>query len=80
MREPVFNPGGIAALIVVVGTISFCFWYGTWVRAVIESGSWYIYALMLLAPFVLGYFVGDERDREDYHKLFNWLGRMFGSR
>lgn len=80
MREPVFNPGGVAVLVVVVATISICAWYGTWVRAVIDSGSWYLFALMLLAPVVLGYFVGNERDREDYHKIFSWFARKFGSR
>lgn len=80
MKEPVFNPGGIAALIVIVVTIAFCFWYGTYVRAWIDSGSWGLLALAGLAPFVLGYFVGDERDRADYHKAFNWLARCFGAR
>lgn len=80
MREPVFNPGGIAALIVIVGTVAFCFWYGTWVKAVIESGSWVTYGLMFLAPFVAGYFIGDETDRADYRKFFNWIARKFGAR
>jgi hypothetical protein len=80
MREPVFNPGGLAVLVIVVGTISICFWYGTVVRAVIDSGLWLIFAPMLVAPFVLGYFVGDARDRADYHKLFSWIARKFGSR
>ena len=77
MREPVFNPGGIAALIVIVGTFAFCFWYGTWVKAVIESGSWLLFRLLFLAPFVA--FISDERDRADYHRLFNWVAREFGS-
>ena len=80
MREPVFNPGGIAALIVIVGTVSFCFWYGTWVKAVIASGSWFVLGLLFLAPFVAGYFIGDANDRADYHKFFSWLARKFGAR
>ncbi|WP_041921476.1 hypothetical protein [Hyphomicrobium denitrificans] len=80
MREPVFNPGGIAALVVIIGTLAFCFWYGSYVRSWIDSGSWWLLALAGVAPFVLGYFVGDARDREDYHRIFNWLARKFGSR
>ena len=39
-------------MIVIVGTVAFCFWYGTWVKAVIESGSWLLFGLLFLAPFV----------------------------
>lgn len=80
MREPVFNPGGIAALVVIIGTLAFCFWYAPVVRAVIDSGSWLTYGLLFLAPFVAGYFIGDANDRADYHKFFNWVARKFGSR
>ena len=38
----------------IVGTVAFCFWYGTWVKAVIESGSWLLFGLLFLAPFVAG--------------------------
>jgi len=80
MKEPVFNPGGVAALVVIVGTLAICFWWGALLKAVMNSGSWLVLGLMFLAPLALGYFVGDARDRADYHRIFNWVARKFGSR
>ena len=44
----------------------------------IESGSWVTYGLMFLAPFVAGYFIGDETDRADYRTSLQ-LGLYGGS-
>ncbi len=67
-------------LVVIVGTLTFCYFYAHWAKAAIESQSWWILGLMALFPFVLGYIVGDQNDRADYHKFFNWVARKFGSR
>ena len=67
-------------LIVIVATLTFCYFYAHLAASVIDSHSWFIFGLMALFPFVLGYMVGDENDRADYHRLKDWLLQKFGLR
>lgn len=59
----------VAFAAVVGGT----YWYGSFVRGLIEQGSWFWLSGCAVLPFVLGYIVGDEADRADYHRFGYWL-------
>ena len=56
-------------LIVFLLTTAFVVIYTPFVRSIVESGSWGIYAGLIVGTFALGYLVGDEEDRADYHRI-----------
>ena len=60
-------------LLAVMIVFAFAIWYGGVLKSIVTSGSWGWYALMLVWPFVLAYYVGDEADRADFHKIRDWI-------
>lgn len=67
-------------VLLLVGMGAFLFWYAGFIGSLIDSGSWIWFSGFLVLPLVLGYIVGDERDRADYHRLRDWLVAKLGSR
>lgn len=67
-------------LVILIGLVASCAAYAVFLSGLIESGSWHWLALMFVWPFVLGYFVGDENDRADYHRISDWLAEKLGLR
>jgi hypothetical protein len=62
----------LVALLVV---FAFAIWYGGALKEAIESGgdSWGWYATMIIWPFVLAWFVGNDDDRADFYKIREWI-------
>ncbi len=63
-------------LIVFLLTTAFVVVYTPFVRWIVESGSWGIYAGLIVGTFALGYVVGDEEDRAEYHRI---IGRVLAA-
>lgn len=60
-------------LLVVVIVFAFAIWYGGFLKGLIADGSWGWMSLMFVWPFFLAYWVGDEDDRADFHKIRDWI-------
>lgn len=67
----------IAFLVFFALLIGFSYSYASFARSIIDSGSWFWLAMLFVAPFVLGYIVGNSEDRAEYHrvghKFMGWL-------
>lgn len=60
-------------LIALLILIAFAIWYGGVLRSLVADGSWWWMSLMFVWPFVLAYYVGDDADRADFHKIRDWV-------
>lgn len=60
-------------LIALLIVFAFAIWYGGVLKGIVSDGSWGWYSLLLIWPIVLAYYVGDEADRADYHKIRDWF-------
>ena len=52
---------------------------GAYLRVGLEAGHWWILVVVLAGALALGYAVGNQQDRAEYHaiiaKVRGWLGR-----
>jgi hypothetical protein len=57
----------------VVIVFGFAYFYAVFLKTLFMEGPWYWIALMFVWPFVLAYYVGDDEDRADFHRIRDWL-------
>ncbi len=72
---------GMRGLIGIIITMSVLYWYGGvldgWLKS--ENGNWW-FLFAMTWPLVLAYYVGDDEDRADFHKIRDWLLSFFRAR
>lgn len=55
--------------LIIAITMTVAIFYGHLAKNAIDAGAYFWIPIMLILPFILGYFVGDEADKADYHRI-----------